>query len=391
MMAAVMWGQVPAPGTAMREFRLTHTTGDQAVNELLTAIRLVGGFREAHARQTSLWLRGTPEQLAVAEWLVGRLDADAPPAGRQEYRARAADDVVRVFLLTNNPTPQAAQQIATTLRSVADLRYLFTTHAGRALTIRGEEWKAVLAEWLIARLDVAAAPSGEGPQEYQIPGVPDGFVRVFYPARATQTQDLQQLVTAVRSTANVRRIFCTIAPPIVALRGTADEVRMAEWMIHELEQPTPAAGVHELRMPGGGDDVLRVFYLQYGRSPSEIQELTTLIRSIANIPRLFLYHPQSAIAMRGTGQQLGMAEWMLAQLDSPRVRPPARRDYAIPGAGDDAIRIHYLAHDLALAPQIRATVGIKSLFGNSMQNALILRGRSAELDQATRIVEERDR
>ncbi|MBK9168480.1 MAG: tetratricopeptide repeat protein [Bryobacterales bacterium] len=63
------------------------------------------------------------------------------------------EQVMRVFYLTNVNTPQELQEIATTVRSICDIRRLFVYNAQMAIVVRAEADRVALAEKLLADLD----------------------------------------------------------------------------------------------------------------------------------------------------------------------------------------------------------------------------------------------
>lgn len=66
------------------------------------------------------------------------------------------------------------------------------------------------------------------------------------------------------------------------------------------------------------DNVVRVFYVQNATSVQEFQEIATAVRSIAEIRRVFTYNAQHAIVMRGTPDQIALAEKLIHDLDKPK-------------------------------------------------------------------------
>src|SRR6266851_3481253 len=68
---------------------------------------------------------------------------------RRDYE----DQVVKVFYLKNVSTAQELQEIATDVRSICDIRRLFTYNGQMALIVRAEADRVALAEKVIAELD----------------------------------------------------------------------------------------------------------------------------------------------------------------------------------------------------------------------------------------------
>jgi len=66
------------------------------------------------------------------------------------------------------------------------------------------------------------------------------------------------------------------------------------------------------------DQVLKVFYLTNITTPQELQEINTTVRSITDIRRVFPYTAQNALVVRGTHDQVVLAEKIINDLDKPK-------------------------------------------------------------------------
>src|SRR5665213_3616277 len=106
---------------------LTNMTADQAFDYLATLTH-------------TFWKAITPNTIFVAEDNVTK---------RRDYE----DDVVKVFYVTNATTVQEFQEIATAVRTVAEIRRVFTYNAQRAMIVRDTVDKVALAEKLVHDLD----------------------------------------------------------------------------------------------------------------------------------------------------------------------------------------------------------------------------------------------
>jgi general secretion pathway protein D len=62
-------------------------------------------------------------------------------------------------------------------------------------------------------------------------------MKVFYLTNVTKPQDLQEIVTAVRSVADIQRLFVYNAQNAIIARGEADRIALAEKIIHDLDKP----------------------------------------------------------------------------------------------------------------------------------------------------------
>jgi general secretion pathway protein D len=65
----------------------------------------------------------------------------------------------------------------------------------------------------------------------------DEVVKVFYLKNPTSTQEFSEMVTAVRSVTDVRRMFQFNAENAVVVRDTVDKVALVEKLLHDLDKP----------------------------------------------------------------------------------------------------------------------------------------------------------
>jgi general secretion pathway protein D len=66
------------------------------------------------------------------------------------------------------------------------------------------------------------------------------------------------------------------------------------------------------------DSVVKVFYLRNLTTPQELTELTTTFRTVAEIRKVFQYNSLNAIIVRGSPDQVLLAEKLVNDLDKPR-------------------------------------------------------------------------
>ncbi len=65
------------------------------------------------------------------------------------------------------------------------------------------------------------------------------------------------------------------------------------------------------------DNVVRVFYLSNLTTPQQLQEVSTVIRTVAGITKVFTYSAMNALIVRGTPDQVLLAEKLVNDLDKP--------------------------------------------------------------------------
>lgn len=259
----------------------------------------------------------------------------------------------------------------------------------------------------------ASQPRVQDSTTHQYPGPGDAgsVTRVFYAAHAVTPQDLTETVNAIRTLADLQRVFSNNAQQAIVVRGTTAQADLAEWLFRELDQPasaqprSPDSGRREYRAPGDLDFVTRVFYPAHVKTTQGLTEMFNAIRIIADAQRSFLCAGQPAIVLRGTPGQVALVEWLVNALDIPQDGQPAttgRRPSAAypypeppqflpsgarnPGAapGDTVVRVFYLAHTgtpqgvVEAINAIRTTTEIAKIIACIDSKAVALRGTPSQ-------------
>jgi hypothetical protein len=76
--------------------------------------------------------------------------------------------------------------------------------------------------------------------------------------------------------------------------------------------------------PSGGGDAVRLFFFTQDYTPEDLQDMTNLIRTTADIQRTYPCASRRVIALRGNAAQVALAEWLFHQLGTPaseQIRP----------------------------------------------------------------------
>ena len=66
------------------------------------------------------------------------------------------------------------------------------------------------------------------------------------------------------------------------------------------------------------DMVVKTFYLQNTTTVQELQEIATAVRAVTEVRRLFTYNGQNVVIIRGTVDQVALAEKLIQDLDKPK-------------------------------------------------------------------------
>jgi hypothetical protein len=133
---------------------------------------------------------------------------------------------------------------------------------------------------------------------------------------AESPESLNELASTVRSVGSIRRVFTTGQPKAVAMRGTAEEMALGDWLLQKLDQPSSSSGqpdgaAREFRISSSGD-LVRVFYLG-NVTIGGFQNVAAEVRSAAGASKVFTYNALGALAVRGTPDQVTTAENLITE------------------------------------------------------------------------------
>lgn len=168
--------------------------------------------------------------------------------------------------------------------------------------------------WLVNQLDQPVGSPSPAPNEMQTSS--GEIARVFNLTNPQTPQQLQEIVTMIRSIADIQRLFIYNARKTIAMRTTPDRLALAEWLVKHLELPSPpsAVGPSEYTLPNVTDNQVCMFYLPHNRTPQSLQQVATQVRTNASLQRLFVYTALSALAVRGTVGQVANAEKIVERM-----------------------------------------------------------------------------
>ena len=314
--------------------------------------------------------------------------------------AQTPAQVSKVFQFTQNQSENDLQQMTVLVRGITDAQNISTDSTAQTLAINGSAGQTAMAGWLVRQMDLSAAPTG-GVNAQWSPS-PNDTVRVFYATQAATLPALQELATNIRSVADIRRLFVYNRLKAVAIRDTDAKVSLAAWLMDQLNQPpgSPAPSPHEYKL--SDNDIARVFELKNPPNPQSLQEIATLVRSVADIQRMFIYNRRKSLSVRGTADRVALAEWLVSELDRPAsalsVTAPMSQEYRLPeGAsprdGETVVRVFYLPpqppadlHKTISA--VRANAQVRRTYIYNTLYALAVRGTPGEILTAEKTIEE---
>jgi hypothetical protein len=313
----------------------------------------------------------------------------------------AFGQTTKVFQLTQNQSHQDVQEIATVLHSIAGIDQLSVDKEARILTANAPEANIGMGIWPVQQLDIPVKGQYSGVHEYRSPADPDNVARVFYLRNTPGPRELQEIVTAMRSSFDIQRLFVYNSLHAIAVRGHQGQITLSAWLVDQLDQPegSPAPEPHELQV-AGDKLVARVFELTNVQTQAQLQEISTLIRSTADVMRMFIINNRRAVAMRAEPERVALAAWLIKQLDLP-VPPADSTPRAFTFTGDqrvddvqDQVRVFYLpqAHSdedrAKIVTAVRSNTRIRRLFVYNSIGALALRGNAEDVATAEKLIKQ---
>jgi hypothetical protein len=316
--------QTPAGQDQTRTFYFTQPITNSDMTAMTTLVRTVVDIQNLSVDQghKAVVATGSLEKLNATEWLFQQLDASAgnQATATPEYRmGDNSGEVVHILRFPPTATIADLTAMTTAIRTVADLQRLFPYEKQKAVVGRGTPEKVAAAEWLFHQLNPAPGEtvSADSPA-YPMPEIRDetAVVRIFRMAPGTTNQTLTALITAIRTVADIQRLFPYEAAKAIIMRGSTDKVAVAEFLVHALRTPiensSPNA-THEAQLPGVTDSVVRVFYLYHHNSSAELTTLVSQLRAATQIQRIFPFSQPAAVILRGQPDQMPLMEAMISK------------------------------------------------------------------------------
>jgi type II secretory pathway component GspD/PulD (secretin) len=303
---------------------------------------------------------------------------------------------------SGSESTQSMREIAMAVGAIADV---FSPSdqsvVGRTMTVQGTPERIKLAQWVFNQLD-QADPASTAKHEYQFTGSEENLVRIFYIHNAETVRNFQEIATAVRTVADIRRAFTYNVPSALILRGTADQMALAEWLVNQLDQSVSAhpQGSAAYRMTSGfqfNESDVRVFFLAHAATVQDFQEVATSVRYIADIRRVFTYNELRAMVVRSEPQQMQLAEWLINQLDTLNTGQARQASetfsYQAPVKDEGvAVQVFFLNHAgdkfdfQRVAEQVRTTTQARRVFTYNAPRALVVRGSADQIQAAEKFV-----
>jgi hypothetical protein len=153
------------------------------------------------------------------------------------------------------------------------------------------------------------------------------------------TPDFAEAATVIRSIGEIRDLQVNAAERSLSLHADPEQVAFADWLFTKLDrndEPIPGPGPLDYRTTQGSSDLIRVVYFRYLKTPEDIRQLSTVVRSLTEIRRAFVSIAAGAFVARGTQDQMDAASWLIDSLDKPELGT-GTKEYRMGGNGEDVI------------------------------------------------------
>ena len=312
-------------GQTTRVFRLTQNESKQDMEEIATVLRDTADAQQVSIDENvrSVAIEGSVTQVAMADWLLHQIDlpANGQFSGVHEYRpAAGGDDLVRVVYVSRASTPEQLQGIVSAVQEMEHFQKGMSVYNSlKVVAVRGTGEQISLAAWLLDQLGKPANAADPSPHEHKV--ADDDVARIFYLTNAQTWQQLQEIVTTIRSVGDVSRVTACNEQHAIVLRNKAERVALAAWLVNELDKPAsgPTAkrdstAPPEFRLANDPENLVRVYYLGGSQSAEAYEKVATQVRRAAQTARMFVYTAVGALVVRGSAGQLATAEKAIGQM-----------------------------------------------------------------------------
>jgi len=314
---------VTSAGLAQSPFYFSQPVMPKDLTAMATLIRTETDIQdikidEAHQ---SLDVHGPADKLLLADWLFHQLDR--PPGQDQtgpapEYRIGGPhNEMATIFRLPAAVAPADLTALVTAVRTVTDIQRVMPYERLNAIVARGEVENIAAAGWMVRQL----WPADEKALTADSPAYPspifsreiDPVIRIFRMPPDTSRAALTSMVTAIRTVADVQRLFPYPHGNAIIGESSAAQIALAEWLVHEVGKAPGSPATLQTTLSGPEESAVRLFLLDPKKSPADVTALVTQIRSKAAIQRVMPLSEPPAVVLRGRPEQMPAVEELVAE------------------------------------------------------------------------------
>ena len=137
----------------------------------------------------------------------------------------------------------------------------------------------------------------------------------------------------------------------------------------------------------------KVIYLTHVETPQDLQEVTNVVRSIAEIRDVTPDQTKMSITVHGTADQNALAQWLCGEMDRAAPQPAGTQQYTVPHSDVPAVQVFFLAQ--MNTPQflqeavnaVRSVADIQRFFPYNARHAIVARGTAEQVALAAWLVQ----
>jgi len=298
--------------------------------------------------------------------------------------------VARVFYVPEAATDVSVRELFYAIQTTTEVRWALRCTGVRAISVRGTDDQLAATDWLIREV----YSSGAGPQTpagpYNLSNTSTPVVRLFRLQRLESQQQLVDMVNLLRTVTELQRIVQVNTEKIIIVRGDADRVAMAEWLVDELDQ-SPQNFPRQYEIEDQWAPVARILPLPQVQDTMAAFEVVNLIRTISELQRVALLSAGTkTVAVRGTAERVALADWLVKQLDNPNGAVGKGAEHTADQS--QSVRVFYMAassdaQDLAnRVKSVRDAAKVQRVAFYSPNRVLMVRGTPDQLAAAERVI-----
>jgi len=135
----------------------------------------------------------------------------------------------------------------------------------------------------------------------------------------------------------------------------------------------------------------RVFYFTRPMSAQYFEEITSVLRGVADFQDVSTDPAQKKATFRGTSEQIAATDWLFQRLDAP-AQDDALLDYRFAGEADDVVRFFRLTTPVSIqqfqeiATLARTMSDIRRLFTYNAPRLIVVRDSAAQVNLAGALI-----
>lgn len=317
--AAVLWGSVAWAQSqsegAQHVLQLSNSDEQQAREIAYAVHSLLAPHTAADGRGKSITVDTSPADLAMAQWVVEKLDQPAGAAAQtQDLRVEIYPGAVSgtgrlaIFRLARSEPPQVFSEILNAARTVPEITdVVYPILQANAIVVRADQEKLDKAEWIVRQLELPLSHD-RAPAKSQMAGArAPQELRVLYTREALPAPAFQEILSVLRSISLLMKVFPVTSRGAVAVSGDPDHIALGEWLFQQLDRPAPdpSLGFPSHQAPSG--EMAQVFFMPGSLTEDAFRGVTDRVRGVTRPYSVIYCSATRAIVVRGTPAELEQA------------------------------------------------------------------------------------